>query len=162
MSSHDTHPASGGASALFGPARERIASMRGQGREAGTGQATHGNTLAMKTGEHSTRVWNDAEVSAWVRERVEQLRGDVGPTAGHVKHSLLETFARLELIEAAMWDNLTQHGMLTGKGRTRAALSAFAATADRKARLAGLIGLDRVARKVPTVQDYMTGGADGR
>jgi hypothetical protein len=160
MTDTTTPRVSGGASALAEEARERIASLRGRGRDAG-GRATPGNTLAVKSGEYSTRIWRDPQVAGLLRQRVEDIRGELGADVSLIKHSVLETFARMEFLEDSLWANLMEHGAMTGKGRTRAAASLWLGVADRKAKLASQLGLDRVARKVPTPLDYMNGAERG-
>lgn len=143
----------------FARARDAVAALRGQGRGP-DGRVLPGNTIALKTGERSTRLWSEPEVAAWHRERVAELRADVGADVSQVKGALLESFARVELIEASLGENVFTHGPLTGKGRTRAALTALLGVVAQKTRLAQLIGLDRGVRQVPSVADYLAGKAD--
>lgn len=142
----------------FDAARAALARLRGQGRGP-DGRVLPGNTCALKSGERSARLWTEPDVDVWVRERTEAIRSELGAHVSQVRGSLVDTFARLELIEASLADNLFQHGPLTGKGRTRAALSAWLSVADRKARIAQQIGLERMPQATQTVRDYLGGGA---
>ena len=91
------------------------------------------------------RLWQEPAVAAWHRERVAQIIKDLGDDAGHIKTSLVESFARVELIEASLADNVFALGPLTGKGRTRAAAALLLSMIDRKTRLATSIGVEQDA-----------------
>lgn len=143
----------------FRAAREALARLRGQGRDD-HGRATVGNTLALRDGLRSARLWAEPAVATWHRERVEALQADLGADVSAVRQSLLESFARLELVEAGLGENLFQHGPLTSKGRQRAALTAWLGVLGHKVRLAAQIGLERQARQVPaSLADTLRAGA---
>ena len=68
----------------------------------------------------------------------------------------------VELDNVATWlsDNLQRHGALTGKGRQRAALTAYLGIVDRQVRLAQLLGLERKQKPVVSPLDYIDGKVD--
>ena len=63
--------------------------------------------------------------------------------------------ARLEVILAALGNELLDGGVLTGKGAMRAATTAYLQVLDRFVRVAGRVGLERKARKIPSLEDVM-------
>lgn len=114
-----------------------------------------GNVAALKTGSRSRRVLaglmpEQAEAKAALAERVAAIVADLG---GRDELSALAVgqvhrHAKLELVDLFLWENLQRHGPLTGKGATRAALTAWLSVVDRLQRLATTLGLQRQSRKI--------------
>ena len=58
--------------------------------------------------------------------------------------------ARLALIMDSLGDDLLRNGVLTAKGKNRAALSAYVMALDRLHKLMTTVGIERRSRRVPT------------
>ena len=121
-----------------------------------------GNTAALKDGRRSRRVLaglmpEQAEARAALAERVAAIVGDLGgkETLSALAVGQVQRHAKLELVDTFLWENLQRHGPLTGKGHTRAALTAWLSVVDRLQKSAATLGLQRVARKVPSLDDYL-------
>lgn len=69
-----------------------------------------------------------------------------------LKADAVREVGRLGLVMQSLGDDLLQHGVLTGRGRTRAALSAYTAVLDRFTKLASMLGLERTAKSVSFAQ----------
>jgi len=120
-----------------------------------------GNRWAMKTGVRSRYVAaglmpEQAEARAALRERVAAIVGDLGglDALSALAVGQVQRHARLELVDEFLWTNLQTRGPLTGKGRARAALTAWLAVVDRLQKSAITLGLERRARPVPTPAEY--------
>ena len=61
---------------------------------------------------------------------------------------MVERHARLELVDDYLFANVQRLGPLTGKGRTRAALTNWLQVVDRLQRSAMALGLERKAKPV--------------
>ena len=115
-----------------------------------SGRFQPGNTLALKHGLRSARVQaglmpEQAEARAALAERVAAIVADLGGKDGLSALALgqIERHASLELVDEYLWENLQRHGPLTGKGRTRAALTAWLSVVDRLQKSATTLGLER-------------------
>jgi hypothetical protein len=77
------------------------------------------------------------------RERaiVQDLGGEDALSA--VARDLARRHAGLSIVADHLWENISGNGVLTTKGKQRAALSAYALTVDRLVRLSQLLGLER-------------------
>lgn len=98
-----------------------------------------------------------AEALAALPSRTAAILADLGGDVSAVALGLVERHARLEMVSDYLWSNLQAHGPLTGKGATRAALSAWLLVVDRLHRSATTLGLDRKAKRVPTLQEVLDG-----
>jgi hypothetical protein len=114
-----------------------------------------GNTASLRHGEHSQRVAQgqtpqQSDALALLPERTAGILADLGGKEhlSTVVLGLVERHARLELIEAYLWNNIDKNGVLTAKGRQRAALTAYLEVTDRLRRSAITLGLER--RTKPT------------
>lgn len=121
-----------------------------------------GNVNALKTGSRSARVLagqmpEQAAALEAFEERVSAILSDLGglDVVSALAVEQVRQHARLELVSVYLWSNLQQQGPLTGKGRTRAALSAWLQVSDRLQRSAATLGLERKSRRIPTVEDYL-------
>lgn len=125
-----------------------------------------GNRWAMKTGARSRYVAaglmpEQAEARAVLAARQAAIETDLG---GHdelsaLAHDMVTDYLRLRLIADWLAENLMREGPLTGKGRQRAALTAFLQVVDRLHRVTSSLGLGRRARPVPTPTDWIEGKA---
>jgi len=121
-----------------------------------SGRFGPGNRFSMTHGLRSKQVEQgllpeQAEAVAGLAERVAGITADLGgiDQLSTVVLGLIERHARLELIEGYLWTNLETNGVLTGKGRQRAALSAYLSVTDRLQRSAGTLGVQRQPNRVP-------------
>jgi hypothetical protein len=119
------------------------------------GQFLPGNTAALRHGGRSVRVLaglmpEQAEARAALAERMAAIVADLGgPEAlTTLAAGMVERHARLELVDDYLFANVQRLGPLTGKGRTRAALTAWLAVVDRLQKSAMALGLERRAKPV--------------
>jgi hypothetical protein len=135
--------------ALFERAREAVSAIRGHGRRQ-NGQAAAGNTIALKTGLRSAQLLNAPDIAAWHTEQVNAITADLGGDAelSSLARGAVREAARLEVILAALGSELLAHGVLTGKGKTRAATSTYLHVLDRYVKLTGTLGLERRTKPV--------------
>lgn len=94
---------------------------------------------------------SQAEALAALAERQAEIERDLGgaDALSRVHRDAIRDLLRMELVGEFLFDRLIEHGPLTGKGRTRAALSAYLGVADRLYRLRQMVGLERRARTLP-------------
>jgi len=62
--------------------------------------------------------------------------------------ALAGELARLQIVAAALGDNVLKHGPLTGRGRARAAVNLWLSVVAQQERLAARLGLQRHSRRV--------------
>lgn len=143
---------------LFEQARAAVQAIRGRGRRA-DGTFGEGNTAAMKHGLTSLQLLDHPDIRAWHQARVEAIVADLGGEAelSALQQGLVREVARLEVVVAALGDDLLEHGAITGKGATRAATNVWLAGLDRYARLAGQLGLSRRTKQVTTFSEAVRG-----
>ena len=134
---------------LFERAREAVSALRGRGRQS-NGRAAKGNTLALRTGLRSQQLIEHPDIAEWHREQVEAISADLGGDAelSALARASVREAARLEVIVAALGDELLEHGVLTGKGKSRAATNVYLHVLDRFVRLTSTLGLERRQRHV--------------
>jgi hypothetical protein len=145
-------------SAAFEQARSTITALRGRGRQA-NGQAGAGNTLALRHGLRSARLLEHPDVAEWHRQQVEAITADLGGPSelSALRLAAVREVARLEVIAGALGDELLDGGVLTGKGKCRAATTTYLQVLDRLLRLSQLVGLDRKAKQLPNPADWLEG-----
>lgn len=144
---------------LFERAREAVTVIRGAGRQA-NGQAGQGNTIAMKDGFRSLQLMNHPDIATWYGEQIEAISTDLGGDAelSALARAAVREVARLEVIVAALGDELLKHGVLTGKGKTRSATNCYLKALDRFVKLAGVLGLARQQKRVPSLTEVLADG----
>ena len=78
-------------------------------------------------------------------EKCAAIAADLGgeQNLSALQRAAIREAARLEVICAALGHNLLQHGVLTGKGKTRAATLVYLHVFDRLLRASQLLRLDR-------------------
>lgn len=142
--------------ALFERAREAVQALRGQGRQS-NGQAAPSNTLAMRTGLRSMQLLKQPDVLEWHREQVAAIEMDLGGSdeMSTLARATAREAGRLEVILAALGEELLEHGVLTGKGKTRSATTIYLKTFDRFLKAATTLGLSRRPRRVPTLAEAL-------
>lgn len=91
-----------------------------------------------------------AEAAAALDARVAAIVADLGgpDSISALALRMAERHARLELVDDFLFDNLQRLGPLTGKGRQRAALTAWLAVVDRLHKSGLALGLERRAKPV--------------
>jgi hypothetical protein len=120
---------------------------------------TPGNAVAWKHGRRSRRLQagqlpgQDA-LAATVREYaalvVEELGGPEAVSA--LKRGLIEDWAKLSLFALTVEQRIEAEGLLTAKGRKRATVDLWLSFLDRRHRVSQQIGLQRIARKLPSLE----------
>lgn len=124
------------------------------------GRFTLGNTAALVHGGRSQRVAagllpEQAEARALMREREQAIVRDLGGDLSQVKADMVTRYLETALIADFLADNIARHGALTGKGRTRAAVTAYLQVLDRQHRLALLLGLERRQKRAVSLADVL-------
>lgn len=116
----------------------------------------------LRTGEYSRLVRQgllpeQAAIRQHLREQEQAIVADLGgpSTLATVKRHVVARYIELAFVAEHLRDNLLNHGVLTGKGRTRAALTAWLSVLDRLERHAKLIGLERAERDVESLEAYL-------
>jgi hypothetical protein len=139
-------------------AREAVAALRGRGRQP-DGTAGVGNTLSLRTGLRSAQLLDQPDIAARHREQVEVISTDLGGASelSALQRASVREVARLEVILAALGDELLQGGVLTGKGHMRAATTVYLQVLDRFVKVASTVGLQRQAKRVPSLAEVLTG-----
>lgn len=141
------------ASGSFADAKAALTQLRRGGR-ASDGTFTAGNLGALKTGEHCDRLLEEPALAAFHRDRVDAITKDLGGAAGLSTSSaqLVAELARVQLFTEALGENVMQHGALTGRGKTRAAVNVYLTLLERQVKLAQMLGLDRKQKELNTPQ----------
>lgn len=119
-----------------------------------------GNPGALKTGRYSRQLQDDAR--PWVTGVIAQVIADKGgPGAlSELQSQVLEQgLAPTLVILRFLGANLMAEGPLTGKGRQRAATTAYLQTLDRFMRLCQTVGLERASKHLPNPADWLEGKA---
>jgi hypothetical protein len=145
--------------ALFERARDAVSALRGAGRRQ-NGQAGAGNMLALRTGLRSSQLLNAPDVAAWHAEQVAAITVDLGGEAelSALARASVREVARLEVILAALGEDLLRTGVLTGKGKSRSATTVYLHVLDRFTRLSQALGLARQPKAVQRASDLMAEG----
>jgi hypothetical protein len=64
-------------------------------------------------------------------------------------------FLQTSVVADFLGSNIVKHGVLTTKGKTRAAVTTYLQVVDRLTRLALALGLERQAKQVPSIEDFL-------
>jgi hypothetical protein len=117
-----------------------------------------GNTLSLKHGAFRSldRPETLGALLAVQADVVEHLGGD--PSV--IQLGLAKDYSRVDAMVEAVAANIAAGGILTPKGRRRAAVTLLLALMDRRLKLAAALGLERRAKPVASPLDYITGKAD--
>jgi hypothetical protein len=105
------------------------------------------------------------DVPALAEAHVEKARAikkdlDGAAQLSAVQLPLVSELARLQLITDSLGADVLARGVLTGKGRTRGAVTVYLALLDRQQRLAQLLGMDRRTRPVADLASVLAEGAE--
>lgn len=147
-------------SELFDRARAAVAALRGRGRQP-NGQAGLNNTLRLTSGLRSKQLIEQPDIVAWHREQIQVITADLGGASelAALKRASIREAARLEVIAAALGDDLLNRGVLTGKGAMRAATTTYLQVLDRFVRITATLGLERKPKHV-TLAELLVGQPD--
>jgi hypothetical protein len=115
--------------------------------------------LNLKHGLLSEHLIEQPDIAAWHREQVQAISADLGGMTEltTLQRASVREVARLEVILCALGTELLQGGVLTGKGKMRAATTIYLSVLDRFTRLCAVLGLERRARKVASLAEAMNG-----
>lgn len=143
--------------ALFEQAKSAVRALRTAGR-APSGRFGPGNGGNLKHGLRSTRLLTLPDVQVWHAETVAAISHDLGGDAhlSTLQRACVREAGRLEVLAAALGDDLLERGCLSAKGKTRAALTTYLSLIDRFQRMATTLGLARRPKRVEDVTDYLT------
>lgn len=140
----------------FEKARTAVAAIRGRGRGP-DGRVTAGNTAAMRHGLHSSQLLQHPDLATWHRDQVEAITTDLGGASelSTLACANVREAARLEVILDALGAELFAHGVLTPKGKMRAASTLYLQVFDRFMRVSTNLGLTRRPRTIPTAAELL-------
>lgn len=110
------------------------------------------NRGAWKTGASSRQLLESPEALAAVAEHRCEIEADLGDGLSRIGRDLVHRYVETSLIATTLGADLATRGILTAKGRQRAALTAYLQVLDRQHRLALALGLERKTRRVTPMQ----------
>jgi hypothetical protein len=125
-------------------------------RDPATGRFIAGNVAAGKALDRSEALWTALREAR--EDLVRQLHSDLAlnGTAAATMEGLIGAYTEARLLREGMFIRLVElGGPVTSKGKARALLSTYLASLDRERRLALDLGLERRAKPVPTLQEYI-------
>ena len=114
----------------------------------------------LTTGLRARTLVERPEIAAAHREMVTAIEADMGADVSTLKRDAVREAARLMLIVDSLGNDLLTRGVLTAKGKNRAALTAYAMTLDRLQKLMGTLGVERKSRTLPTTIDGLVASLD--
>jgi hypothetical protein len=100
------------------------------------------------------RLPSQAEALAAIADRQHEIEQDLGggENLSRIHRDTVRDLLRLELIGDFLFERLLAGGVMTGKGRTRAATVTYLQVIDRVNRLRQMVGLARVPRHVDPLE----------
>jgi hypothetical protein len=165
--SEKSAPVSGSDDFRPSPSAELPASGRPDGRDD-RGRFAPGWPLlpdargSLKTGSRSVyakagALPEQADIVALMAEKHAAYVADLGGRSAlsQIKLDLVGRYQETDLLASTLAENIKRGGVVTGKGRTRAAVTAYLAVVDRQTRLAQLLGLERVLKPTKDAMAYM-------
>lgn len=128
-----------------------------------------GNSSALRHGLYSRQVREallpeQAEARAALAEQRKAIEDDLGgaDALSTLTRDLIGRYVELRATADFIGQQLAVVGPMTGKGRTRALLSAFLSVVDRLNRLALSLGLERRQKRIDTIADIVREHAETR
>jgi hypothetical protein len=125
-------------------------------------ESMKGNTRNLQHGLYSAAVQSGALTALAVQhvehsEALERLVADRGgmDNVSVIELSLLKKIVVLDRISDHLAGHVLRDGVLSTKGRTRAAVVTYLSVVDRVARLASTLGLERKAKKVGDLESFL-------
>ena len=98
------------------------------------------------------------ELAVVFKAERDRITADLGDDAPTLKAGAIREAARLGVMVDSLGHDLLLKGVLTGKGRTRAALSAYTTVLDRYIKLLDKLGIERRERKVDLAASFHEAG----
>lgn len=124
-------------------------------RDVKSGRFVPGTLAAMTTGARSGALW--AALAPAKRELLEKVKADLGSEGAETALGLYDAYTEARLLRTSMFERLVDlGGPVTSKGAARALYTAYLSALDREIKLAQAIGLERKARKVPSVSELLS------
>jgi hypothetical protein len=108
---------------------------------------------ALQHGAHSAQMQEQAE--PWRQEQIAAIRADLGDDVSTLKAHTIEQAATALVILRHLTQNISGSGVLTAKGKRRAAVTVYMHTLDRYVRLVQLLGLERSAKPTLTLDEHL-------
>jgi hypothetical protein len=105
------------------------------------------NTGAWKTGAFSRQLLESQAVVEAMADKRAALKRHVGD-ASEVQSDLIGDYALVDVLISTVADNILKGGMLTPKGKRRAAVTLLLLLLDRRVKYAGMLGLKAVIKDV--------------
>jgi hypothetical protein len=126
-------------------------------RTPNAGQFKPGNTASLRHGLYSKQLVDTAAFKsalvALEREKSDDLGGPDALSSN--QRDLLRLLVKHLSVEEHLWARIAKEGPLSAKGQSRAVLSAWTAVCDRIVKLATTLGLERRAKRVPSIEDFI-------
>jgi hypothetical protein len=128
------------------------------GRDA-AGRFAPGNTASLTHGQRSERAGAELipHLAALLAEKEAAIVADLGGAEqlSAIRRELVARFIQSSAIADSLAVNIAAHGVLTAKGRTRAAVTLYLQVLDRQIKLATSIGLERRQKRALSVGDII-------
>ena len=119
-----------------------------------------GGQLARK---HPRVTTDDPLTRQWMRERADAIIVDRGgrENLSTLQIAAIEQFPKLERLLDSWEQYFVAQGVFTRQGRVRSGYrEGYLSTLDRYLKLAALIGFERRAKAVPTLEEFLNGHAE--
>ena len=139
----------------------------GESQRSGTsdrdprGRFVSGNLAAFQHGARSKAVLQGltqgAEASRVLAAHRREIEADLGDTMSRVKRDLVARYVECCAMANFLGHDVAARGVLTARGRSRAALNAYLSVLDRQHRLAVAIGLERHQQPVSLLAELTAG-----
>jgi hypothetical protein len=85
-----------------------------------------------------------------------ELEVHVGGAPSAIQSDLITDYARVDTLIESVAHNIEIGGIFTAKGHARAATTLLLQLMEKRLRLAQILGLERRARPVPNLREYLT------
>lgn len=130
--------------------------VRSSHRDA-RGRFQPGNQAATTTGDRAKQLAGHPGLAGAYLQRVDAIEADLGgrEELSELERSHVRELARLDVIVEGLGNDLLERGVMTAKGKTRAALTAYLSAYDRLTKGAAAIGLKRRSKPVPELTAYL-------
>ena len=139
----------------------------GESQRSGTsdrdprGRFVSGNQAAYQHGARSRAVLqgltHGAEASRELIAHRREIEADLGDGTSRVKRDLVARYVECCAMANFLGHDVAARGVLTARGRSRAALNAYLSVLDRQHRLAVAIGLERHQQPVSLLAELTAG-----
>ena len=126
------------------------------------GRFVNGNRAAFQHGARSKAVLSGltegAEASQALSVHRREIEADLGDGTSRVKRDLVARYVECCAMANFLGQDVAARGVLTARGRSRAALSAYLQVLDRQHRLGASIGLERREKPVSLLAELINAG----